>query len=161
MSKKQLWYTRRDMEIRGPFPAGMVTRYILLGRILETDQLSTDQVSWRPVSDLPELIPEELKLDLTNPENREKLRIARMREDERGTDDRRSENESSNTENSVYVKRGNDRRKTEPMDVMRHREIKTQLLTSLREKQQKHYIPRMLGILMAISAIIATVWWYG
>ncbi|MGD8640520.1 MAG: hypothetical protein PVF34_11375 [Gammaproteobacteria bacterium] len=161
MSKKQLWYTRRDMEIRGPFPAGMVTRYILLGRILETDQLSTDQVSWRPVSDLPELIPEELKLDLTNPENREKLRIARMREDERGTDDRRSENESSNTENSVYVKRGNDRRKAEPMDVMRHREIKTQLLTSLREKQQKHYIPRMLGILMAISAIIATVWWYG
>lgn len=161
MNNKQLWYTRRDMEIRGPFPAGLVTRYILLGRILETDELSTDQVSWQPVSDIPELIPEELKLDLTKPENREKLRIARMREDERGAVDRRADTESGVDATGNRVERGKDRRKSEPMDIVRHREIKTQLLTSLREKQKQHTVPRILGIVCAISAVLAFVWWYG
>ena len=95
MSNKQLWYTRRDKEIRGPFPPGLITRYILLGRIQESDELSTDQLSWQQVSCLPDLIPPQMKLDLSMPDNMEKLRIARMREDERETVDRRNKNDSN------------------------------------------------------------------
>ena len=160
IKNKQLWYTRRDKEIRGPFPAGLVTRYILLGRILETDQLSTDQISWQLVSNLPELIPEELKLDLTKPENMEKLRIARMREDERGTADRRGSDQPDNKLDTNQDKRAKDRRRAEPLDIIRHREIKTQLLTSLRQKHREQYLPRILGIVSVLSAIIAIVLWY-
>ena len=34
------WFTRREGVIRGPFPAGEITRYILLGRIRLDDELS-------------------------------------------------------------------------------------------------------------------------
>ena len=154
MLSKQLWYTRRDREIRGPFPAGQITRYILLGRIVETDQLSIDQISWQPVSKLPELIPDELKLDLNDPENQETLRIARMREDEREAGDRREKQRLNNTkENKHYVRRAGDRRSSEPSDIIRHREIKTQLLESLREKNRQDFIPRILGLMFVLSAI--------
>lgn len=161
MKNKQLWYTRRDMEIRGPFPAGLVTRYILLGRIQETDQLSSDQVSWHPISELPELIPDELKLDLSKPENQEKLRMARLREDERSAVDWRLANEAGSDVPGNPVTRTKERRRAESMDALRHREIKTQLLSSLRQKQKQHYVPRILGIVSVISAIIVLVWWYG
>lgn len=154
MSSKQLWYTRRDKEIRGPFPAGQITQYILLGRIVETDQLSTDQISWQPVSEHPELIPDELKLDLNDPENQETLRIARMREDEREAGDRREKQKQNNVKESKhYVRRGGDRRSAEPSDILRHREIKTQLLESLREKNRQDYISRILGLMFVLSAI--------
>ena len=153
MPNKQLWYTRRDKEIRGPFPAGLITRYILLGRIVESDQISTDQISWQPVSNLPELIPEELKLDLSLPENQEQLRIARMREDEREAGDRREAQQNNGKENNNYVRRGGDRRSSESNDVIRHREIKTQLLESLRQKNREDYIPRILGLMVLLSAI--------
>ncbi|WP_455366758.1 hypothetical protein [Kaarinaea lacus] len=154
MSSNQLWYTRRHKEIRGPFPTGQITRYILLGRIVETDQLSTDQISWQPVSDVPELIPDELKLDLSIPENQEKLRIARMREDEREAGDRREKQRQTNSkEHKNYTRRGGDRRSSESSDVIRHREIKTQLLESLREKRQQDYIPRILGLMFVLSVL--------
>jgi len=154
MSTNQLWYTRRDREIRGPFPAGQITRYILLGRIVETDQISADQISWQPVRDLPELIPDELKLDLNNPENQERLRIARMREDEREAGDRREkQRQNSVNGNNKYTQRGSDRRRSESTDILRHREIKSQLLESLREKKKQDYIPRILGVLFVVSAL--------
>ncbi|HEY5602703.1 MAG TPA: hypothetical protein VIM41_06310 [Gammaproteobacteria bacterium] len=154
MSTKQLWYTRRGKEIRGPFPAGQITRFILLGRIIETDQLSTDQLAWQPLSNLPDLIPEAMKLDLNLPENREKLRIARLREDEREAGDRRLKQPAHNgTETTRYARRGEDRRKSESTEVIRHREIKTQLLESLREKKKQDYVPRVLGLVFVLSAI--------
>ncbi|WP_455220699.1 hypothetical protein [Kaarinaea lacus] len=161
MYSKQLWYTRRDKEIRGPFPAGQITRYILLGRIVETDQLSADQISWQSVSELPELIPDELKLDLNIPENQEKLRIARMREDEREAGDRREKQQKNHAkENNNHVSRGGDRRSSESSDILRHREIKTQLLESLREKNKQDYIPRILGLMFVLSALFWIVLTY-
>ena len=154
MSNKQLWYTRRDKEIRGPFPPGLITRYILLGRIQESDELSTDQLSWQQVSCLPDLIPPQMKLDLSMPDNMEKLRIARMREDERETVDRRNKNDSNSDHDVAHNKRGKDRRGSESMDVIRHREIKTQLLESLRQKHRENYMPRILGIMFVFTAIL-------
>ena len=154
MSNKQLWYTRRDKEIRGPFPAGLITRYILLGRILETDQLSNDQRSWQQVSNFPELIPPELKLDLTVPENSEKLRIARMREDERENSDRRDSRNSIGSYNPNEMRRGGDRRSTESTDVVRHREIRSKLMESLRQKQKENYIQRIIGLVFVFTIIL-------
>lgn len=154
MSNKQLWYTRRDKEIRGPFPPGLITRYILLGRILESDELSTDQISWQQVTRLPDLIPPEMKLDQNKPENREKLRIARMREDEREAIDRRAQNTLDNNKQPNHTQRRKDRRSSESDDVIRHREIRTQLLESLRQKQRENYVPRIIGVMFVFTAIV-------
>lgn len=151
MTNNQLWYTRRDREIRGPFPAGLISRYILLGRITKDDELSVDQVSWQRVSEKPELIPDEMKVDLTVPENQEKLRIARMREDEREVGDRRDRQCKDN-----YKKQnrsGIERRSKETSDVVRHREIKSQLLASLREKERESYVSRFVWLTFVLVMI--------
>ena len=154
MTTKQLWYTRRKKEIRGPFPAGLVMRYILLGRIKETDELSVDQLSWQPVNDLPELIPEEMKVDLSIPENQEKLRIAKLREDEREATDRRSK--QSIEENNEYVQKrsGVERRKNESNAEVRHRQIKDQLLASLREKERESNVSRFVWFTFIFVVIL-------
>lgn len=87
--KSNLWYTRRNGQVRGPYPAGQVTRYILLGRILTDDELSQDQQEWVPVADCEALIPEEMK-HLETEEDMERLFAARLREDERSGEDRRA-----------------------------------------------------------------------
>lgn len=152
MSSNQLWYTRRDREIRGPFPAGQITRDILLGRILQTDQLSTDQLSWYPVTDLPDLIPSELKADLTLHENREKLRLARYREDERRAGDRRKK--QSDVSKSGFKSRGPDRRKPESFEALRHRELKSNFLVQMRERNQQK---QNAGIIALTLIIIVAV----
>ena len=153
MLNKQLWYTRRDKEIRGPFPSGLITRYILLGRVREADELSTDQIAWQPVSEFPDLIPDEMKLDLSVAENRERLHMARMREDEREAGDRREKQTAQVNAQNFHKRSGKDRRDSEPSNVIRHREIKTQLLESLRKKQQENYIPRILGLMFMLAAV--------
>jgi len=153
MHNNQLWYTRRDNEIRGPFPSGLITRYILLGRVREEDELSTDQIDWQRVVDLPDLIPEELKLDLSMPENIDRLRIARMREDEREAGDRRVRQLQQGNAQHKYHNRGTDRRKQESDDVIRHREIKSQLLNSLRKKQKQTYLPRFLAAMFVLVMV--------
>lgn len=153
MTNNQLWYTRREKEIRGPFPAGLITRYILLGRIREDDELSVDQLSWQIVSEKPELIPEELKLDLSIPENQERLRIARMREDEREATNRRSKKVANGDDANTFKRSGIERRKTEPDDVKRHREIKDQLLVSLRKKSRENYVSRFVWLTFVLTLI--------
>lgn len=153
MTNNQLWYTRREKEIRGPFPAGLITRYILLGRIREDDELSVDQLSWQIVSETQELIPEEMKLDLSVSENQEKLRIARMREDEREATDRRSKKAAKDEQASTHKRSGVERRKTETDETKRHREIKDQLLVSLRKKSRENYVSRFVWLTFVLTLI--------
>jgi hypothetical protein len=51
------WYARRDGVIRGPFSPMQVTRYILLGRVRLSDQLSADLESWQEARELVILQP--------------------------------------------------------------------------------------------------------
>jgi hypothetical protein len=157
MAKKNLWYTRRKhKEVRGPFPAGMISRYILLGRILETDELSADQSDWKPVSYFPELYPEEMKLDLSDPENQERLRMARVREDERDAGDRRQDQVQSGDKDR-HQRSGKERRDDEPESLLRHREIRTRLLKSLGKNEERYYFRIALVILFILSVILLAV----
>ncbi len=87
----QTWYLRRAGQIEGPYPLGMISRYVLLGRIGHDDELSCDLVHWHPLSALPELIPVVMKGDPEDALARERLAAARRWEDERGTSPRRRE----------------------------------------------------------------------
>ncbi len=155
IKKPHVWYVRRDREIRGPFPAGMITRHILLGRIVDTDQLSPDQRDWRLVTALPELIPDEMKADLDDPENQERLRIARLREDERQAGDRRQDEAiEADLPDDIRRKRtGDERRESETYEAVRHREIKTEFRQNISRPGTENYQARIILLILFIVAI--------
>ena len=156
MTKKNLWYTRRDKEIRGPFPAGMITRYILLGRIIDTDEVSVDQADWKPVISFSELYPDEMKLDLSSPENEERLRLARLREDERNAGDRR-QNRTLTDEYILQMRSGRERRDDEPEELLRHREIRTRFWKSQGKREERYAFRITLVVVFIVSVIILAV----
>jgi len=124
MTKRLLLYTRRGDTIRGPFPSKQITRHVLLGRLKITDKVSIDQINWKPISEFPEIIPTEVSVNSDDPQARERLKLARYREDERLSDDRRADKRSSDAGDK---RSSSNRRKTEPMDVQLHREVKTEV----------------------------------
>ena len=83
-----LWYTRRSGVVRGPFPSPMIASFILLGRITDADELSTDKLHWQKLKQLPELIPEVMRNVVTE-EDEQRLQLARMHADERLAEGRR------------------------------------------------------------------------
>lgn len=86
MKEMQNWYVRRGKEVKGPFPAGLVSRYILLERITEQDEVSHDRQEWRRVAAVPELIPDVLRRARAHPDDAEAqqhLAAARRWADER------------------------------------------------------------------------------
>lgn len=96
----QQWYVQKGAKVQGPYSTTEVGRYLLLGRVRNTDRVSRDGELWEPVTQVPELIPEEL-LDLDNEYGWQRFLHARQRQDERqyfndGEKERR--NESSGTE---------------------------------------------------------------
>jgi len=88
--ESRTWYTRREGVVRGPFPAGEITRYILLGRIRLDDELSRNLSTWSPAKTLTGLLPHEM-LKLSSWDDYQRYIEARMRVDERRSD-RRSGN---------------------------------------------------------------------
>lgn len=155
----QLWYTRRGNEIRGPFPAPQISRFILLGRIVETDELSADQINWQPVSSVPVLIPEELRADPNDPGAHERLLQARMREDERSSIDRRqgSEREVPTLERRHRVE--GDRRRQEEDEVIRHREIKTAITEASKQDSNNYFLRGFIAMLF-IAGLVGGAWYY-
>ncbi|TCK18813.1 pentapeptide repeat protein [Thiogranum longum] len=121
-SRRVLWYTRRNNVARGPYPDRQISRYILLGRIRETDELKPEGGEWALVRDYPELIPEIMKLPPSE-ETSQLLLMAQMREDERAPGDRRDR--ETDVPQSVKERRsGQERRQAETDNALRHRDLK-------------------------------------
>ncbi|MGM0412952.1 MAG: pentapeptide repeat-containing protein [Pseudomonadota bacterium] len=79
-----IWYLWRDGVAEGPFPAGQIQRWVLLGRVRQEDSVSPDGEEWGRVDDwAEELVPEVLRADLTDPYNLQRLEAARRWADER------------------------------------------------------------------------------
>lgn len=117
MKESHNWYVRRGKEVKGPFPAGLVSRYLLLGRVRENDEVSRDRQEWLPVARVPELIPEVIVAARANPDDeevQERLEAARRWADERreqkgpptaASGDRRSESEGEAALRSAHLAR--------------------------------------------------------
>jgi uncharacterized protein YjbI with pentapeptide repeats len=90
-NRRQLWYTRRGEAVQGPFPAGQITRYIILGRVLLTDEVSMDRKVWVPLNQVPEMIPDLVQSDTDDPALRQRLQAAKRWEDERSRNRREAE----------------------------------------------------------------------
>lgn len=79
------WYVRRSGTVQGPFAAERIRRYLLLGRLRLSDRVSVDGASWQPVTQWPQLIPEEMR-DLGTEAGRARFEQARRAADERSVD---------------------------------------------------------------------------
>lgn len=82
VTDEQQWYVQKGSRVQGPYSTHEVGRYLLLGRVRNTDRVSRDGELWEPVTQVPELIPEEL-LDLDTDVGFQRFVDARSREDQR------------------------------------------------------------------------------
>ncbi len=122
MHERRLWYTRRNGVVRGPYPETQISRYILLGRIRATDEVCSEGGHWTSLGQRADLIPEVMKLPPSE-ENRQKLFMARLREDERRPRDRREQTEAASA--ATHERRsGPDRRRAESAEVLRARQLR-------------------------------------
>jgi len=76
------WYVQKGSRVQGPFSTNEVGRFLLLGRVRNTDRVSRDGELWEPVTQVPELIPEEL-LNLQSDDGWNQFLQVRKVEDER------------------------------------------------------------------------------
>jgi len=144
--KKQLWYVRRENTVEGPYPAGLITRYILLGRIHRSDEVSSGDDTWTKVSDVPGLVPEVVQLNMDDPISRQRLMAAKRWADERTVDDRRQSSRGVSPN-----RRAEDRRTSHSDEEMKRRNVGE--ITAEKRQQKRH--DRRLAGLIAISIVIA------
>ncbi|MFP4245338.1 MAG: pentapeptide repeat-containing protein [Ectothiorhodospira sp.] len=151
-----LWFMRRDGCVRGPYPAGVVSRYLLLGRLGLEDEISPDGTHWHPVEQYPHLIPREL-LEADTPEGRERLLQARMREDER----LRERRVPGSPEEALFrEQRQGERRGPEPLELLQRRRQRVELLSRGAQLQRHVSGPRLwIGVAMGLALILGLLWW--
>ncbi len=143
------WYVRRNSVVKGPFPGNQISRFIVLGRIHETDELSLDRREWKPAKDYPELIPEAIR----NGVGEGALRQLRQKEDERCSGDRRDRQPPRSAE-ILNRRGGKERRRDESSEVVKHRERKTRFIETLREHSKKNYLARWIGVALVVVVIV-------
>lgn len=147
VNKTSLWFMRRGNEVRGPFPAAQITRYILLGRISPTDEISMDRVVWQPVANVGAVQP-------TGLEDQQSQVLALRRADERLADDRRA-NQTAAQNAAFENRRRGDRRRHEPLAVVQHRELKTRLFKDQPASGETVLRQVLFALVVAVLALIA------
>jgi hypothetical protein len=151
-----LWYTRRDGIVRGPYPGKQVSRYVLLGRIRESDELKPDDGHWAELSAYPELIPEVMKLPATK-ENLQKLLMARMHEDERQPEDRRERAPNQCAAGLREKRSGGERRREESEEELRHRLLRYQISHETHVSRKAYRYPLVASLLVLLGLVTSYV----
>ena len=147
VTDSQIWFTRKSGVIKGPFPTGMVRRFVLLGRLDEDSEVSPDGALWLRLGAVERLVPEELK-HLDTPDGLERLLLARLREDERRRD-RRQESDEADKDR----RHGADRRSPEPELLVARRHARER---DLRHPSEPNNLLRpwtVVGLLLAALLI--------
>ena len=126
----------------------MISSFILLGRISDADELSTDKTHWQTLDDLPALIPEVMRNVVTEVD-KQRLLIARMHADERLAEGRRrgpADNTPGHDAAVTQDKRRVERRASEPNRFRIHRSRREQLARPI-EDSMRHPVlaPLLLG----------------
>jgi hypothetical protein len=135
--KNANWWVRRENKTKGPYPAGLVSQYLLLGRFRDTDEVSRDREEWQRIFEVEELIPPALRDAHAHPEDPEVL--ARLEAAKRWADERRNPGKAP----------GPERRKEEPLAQVGLRES--------RASRGSATSPRRLVEYVAVFAVLVIV----
>ena len=117
----QQWYIRKEGIVTGPFSGTVVRRWIGVGRVTATDEISVDQTFWAPVHDYPELFPQRTNRDEGELYQQEREQAAVRWEDERTGVDRRDRPVYGTVPPSGN-RSGQDRRILESPEAIDHRD---------------------------------------
>jgi len=147
--KQRLWHVKHKGEVLGPFPSGAVRRSLLLGRVLPTDEVTSDGKNWQPASNVPEVVPPELRKALEEGDE-SALLVGRMREDTRSGRERRT----AESDEIYKQRRKSERRSDEKEAINKHRTARRTLF-----KQKKERMPLVSGLISAV--LVAGIIGYG
>lgn len=142
-----IWYIRRQNKVTGPFPVKQLQQSILLGRLSLNDEVSKDKQEWLAVRTVPELIPEVLKADNSDPQIRERIEAARRWADERRGERRDGEDKS---------RAGPGRREPESYGTLEYRQLRESTLTGGRRQREK-----LLGGAVLVLVILGVAGYVG
>lgn len=143
------WYTQRGSRLHGPYSRETIHRYLLLGRIKNSDRVSKDGAMWEPITQVPELIPEEL-LDMGSDFGWENYLKVREQVDERQAD-------NSPETAVVEERRDSDRPESSILSKLREDWIKALNVQPV-QREKINYLPASLfGITLAVALILILV----
>lgn len=141
--KPQNWYLRQNGKVTGPFPAGLVSRYILLGRIKFNDEVSHDREQWQAVKKVRMLIPDAVIAVVRDPSDeqaREHLAAAR-----RWADERLEKTESTS----------DNRKREESEEEVQHRNaVQSRERSRAREKRSRQYLA---AVALVVAVVLVTL----
>jgi len=100
--QNKLWYWKQGGKVTGPFPSGLLQKYIILGRVKPSDLMSQDKQTWQRAATIRDLIPEVVR-HKSDPNYEERLEAARRWADDRG-DDRDSDGETRKRNTHLGIK---------------------------------------------------------
>jgi pentapeptide repeat protein/uncharacterized protein DUF4339 len=146
MNKKiTTWYTRDNGSVLGPFSNAIIKNKILIGRLSDQDEVSSDQQTWQAISTVTEL---------SNRANTEKLERAKRNLDERDGFDRRQTQETVSDE--ILQQRTQERRSNENDRDIEYRRLRTLLIKRYRQHKERLFWPLVaLFLIMSISLTLA------
>ena len=154
MKTQNLWYLRRGDQVSGPFPAKLICRDLMVGRVAASDEASVDQVFWLPLGEVPDFKTRiKVKQRVVGPANSpvdwyEERRQAALRwADERHSRDRRDVSEANPfLVNKRRMERRLQSESTEWATLrQRHAEWETEL---------KYRRDRFFGVAMALIGLL-------
>lgn len=152
----RLWYVRRNRDVRGPFPTAVISQFLLLGRLKETDEVSLNRRDWLQIVNVVELRPEVMKADLSDAVNQSNLEATRRGADERDVGDRRQADDPEHVD-----QRKGERRVAETEEMLAHRQRRAALRqTETERKKQRQNIILALVLLVICGALLGLIFSY-
>ena len=137
MTDTKKWKVRRNGQIRGPYTFQVLEKLARLGRLKQTDELSSNDMDWKTAGSFAALFKD---TDV------ERL----LKDDERSGWDRRENDASSRDQQK---RQGKDRRQPEPEDEVSRRRGRTKLLETIKESRVEDHFP-LLTIIASIVIIV-------
>lgn len=143
------WYIRSNDKVTGPFPAGQIQQFVLLGRVKLDAQVSTDAKEWKSLQQYQALIPEVLLADPDDEHARERLAAAR-----RWADERRQERRSDDDPQRL----GPGRREPEPYVTLKYRSRREAITSELRSIRERYLFSLVFVVVLLLGGGIAALY---
>jgi hypothetical protein len=150
MSQGRLWFVRRGETVRGPFHSALIKRYLLVGRIKPTDEVSLDRHDWLPVTAYPAFAAEQPSASGMAAVSASVLGS----EDERRPGDRRQGEGDSPYKNQ---RSGKDRRAPEAPEVLERRQRRARVLASLKGGPINNRVPALVAVLLFVAIVVSGI----
>lgn len=161
----RLWFVRRDDTVQGPFPEPLVCRYLAIGRVVDTDEVSQDGSYWRPAQDVPVLTQGAEALlapagvdEAADPDwAEERSKAARRWLDDRKSPDPRGRSNAPPVDAAILERRsGSDRRQMpETVEQKAYREGRGDFESWLRSRRQRYGIAAAFVMLALLWLVIS------